>query len=42
MNNTLIIGSHVSYKKDSQILGSLEEALSYNETTYPGGQFFPL
>ena len=34
MNDTLIIGSHVSYKKDSQILGSLEEALSYNETTF--------
>ena len=34
MNDTLIIGSHVSYKKDSQILGSLEEAVSYNETTF--------
>ena len=34
MNNTLIIGSHVAYKKDSQILGSLEEALSYGETTF--------
>ena len=24
----LIIGSHVSFKKDTQLLGSLEEALS--------------
>lgn len=34
MNDTLLIGSHVAYKKDSQILGSLEEALSYGETTF--------
>ena len=30
----LIIGSHVSFKKDSQLLGSLEEALSYNANTF--------
>ncbi len=30
----LLIGSHVSFGKDSQIYGSMEEALSYNETTF--------
>ncbi len=30
----LIIGSHVGFKKDSQLLGSLEEALSYNSNTF--------
>lgn len=30
----LIIGSHVGYKKDTQLLGSLEEALSYNANTF--------
>ena len=30
----LIIGSHVSFKKDSQLLGSLEEALSYGANTF--------
>ena len=30
----LLIGSHVSFKKDSQLLGSLEEALSYGSTTF--------
>ncbi len=30
----LIIGSHVSYKKNTQLLGSLEEALSYNANTF--------
>ena len=30
----LIIGSHVSFKKDTQLLGSLKEALSYNENTF--------
>lgn len=30
----LLIGSHVGFKKDSQMLGSLEEALSYNATTF--------
>ena len=30
----LIIGSHVSFKKDTQLLGSLEEALSYGENTF--------
>lgn len=30
----LIIGSHVGYKKDTGLLGSLEEALSYNANTF--------
>ncbi len=30
----LIIGSHVSYQKDTQILGSLKEALSYGSNTF--------
>ena len=30
----LLIGSHVGFKKDSQLLGSLEEALSYNANTF--------
>ena len=30
----LYIGSHVGFKKDSQLLGSLEEALSYGENTF--------
>lgn len=30
----LIIGSHVSFKKESQLLGSLEEALSYGSNTF--------
>ena len=30
----LYIGSHVGFKKDSQLLGSLEEALSYNANTF--------
>ena len=30
----LIIGSHVSYKKEKQLLGSLEEALKYNANTF--------
>ncbi len=30
----LIIGSHVGYKKDRQMLGSLEEALSYGANTF--------
>lgn len=30
----LIIGSHVGFKKDTQLLGSLEEALSYNANTF--------
>ena len=30
----LIIGSHVGFKKDSQLLGSLEEALSYGANTF--------
>lgn len=30
----IIIGSHVSFKKDKQLLGSLEEALSYNANTF--------
>lgn len=30
----LIIGSHVSFKKDNQLLGSLEETLSYNANAF--------
>ena len=30
----LIIGSHVEFKKDSQLLGSLKEALSYGANTF--------
>lgn len=30
----LKIGSHVSFRKDTQLLGSLEEALSYGSTTF--------
>ena len=30
----LIIGSHVSFTKDKQLLGSLDEALSYNANTF--------
>lgn len=30
----LIIGSHVGFNKDKQLLGSLEEALSYNANTF--------
>ncbi len=30
----LLIGSHVKFKKDTQVLGSLEEALSYGATTF--------
>lgn len=30
----LIIGSHVSFLKDSQLLGSVKEALSYNSNTF--------
>ena len=30
----LIIGSHVSYKNSSQLLGSVKEALSYNANTF--------
>ena len=30
----LIIGSHVSFTKEKQLLGSLEEALSYNANTF--------
>lgn len=30
----LIVGSHVGYKKDTQLLGSLEEALSYGANTF--------
>ena len=29
----MIIGSHVSFKKDKQLVGSVEEALSYGSTT---------
>lgn len=30
----LLIGSHVSFRKDTQLLGSLEEALKYGSTTF--------
>lgn len=30
----LIIGSHVSFKKDTQILGSVQETLGYNANTF--------
>ena len=30
----LILGSHVGFKKDTQILGSLKEALSYGANTF--------
>ena len=30
----LIIGSHVSFKNDTQLLGSVKEALSYGENTF--------
>lgn len=30
----MIIGSHVSFRKDTQLLGSLEEALSYGSNTF--------
>ena len=30
----LIIGSHVSFKKDTQLVGSVNEALSYGSTTF--------
>lgn len=30
----LLIGSHVSFNKNTQVLGSLEEALSYGSTTF--------
>lgn len=30
----LIIGSHVSFKKDDQIVGSIKEALSYSSNTF--------
>ena len=30
----LIIGSHVSFKKDTQLLGSVEEAISYGSNTF--------
>ena len=30
----LILGSHVGFKKDEQLLGSLKEALSYGANTF--------
>ena len=32
--NDLIIGSHVSFSKNEQLLGSVKEAISYNSTTF--------
>lgn len=34
MINVLIIGSHVGYKNDTQLLGSLKEALSYDANAF--------
>ena len=34
MNNELIIGSHVGFSSNKQLLGSVEEALSYGSTTF--------
>ena len=34
MNNDLIIGSHVGFTSDKQLLGSVEEALSYGSNTF--------
>ena len=34
MNNELIIGSHVGFNNKTQLLGSLEEALSYGANTF--------
>ncbi len=34
MKMELIIGSHVSFKKDRQMLGSVEETLKYNANTF--------
>ena len=30
----LLIGSHVSFNKNDQLIGSIKEALSYNSTTF--------
>ena len=30
----LIIGSHVSFNKESQMIGSIQEALSYKANTF--------
>ena len=32
--NNLIIGNHVSFSKNTQLLGSVKEALSYNANTF--------
>ena len=34
MNNNLIIGSHVGFSSKKQLLGSVEETLSYNANTF--------
>lgn len=34
MNNNLIIGSHVGFSANKQLLGSVEEALSYGSNTF--------
>ena len=31
---SLLIGSHVSFNKDTQLLGSVKEAISYGSTTF--------
>jgi len=34
MNNELIIGSHVSFTSNTQLLGSVKEAISYGANTF--------
>ena len=34
MEMSLIIGSHVSFKKDNQLVGSVQESISYGSTTF--------
>mgnify|MGYP004504521457 FL=1 len=34
MENKLIIGSHVSFNKNDQLMASVKEAISYNSTTF--------
>ena len=34
MNNDLIIGSHVGFSSKNQLMGSVEEALSYGASTF--------
>ena len=34
MSMDLIIGSHVGFKKDDQLVGSVKESISYGSTTF--------